>query len=446
MSASRPFPSRRVRLFLLGYALLWAAALPLVLAYLWRRGRRDGLYWQHLGERFGLYARPLPGSVWVHAVSLGELRSAVPLIRALLDRGETVVTTHFTPAGRREALAVFASDIAAGRLCPVWVPLEYDWVYRRFFRAFRPLCGLVMEIEIWPRMIASAHRHGVPLFMCNAQYPLKSLERDQARAPIRAELMTGFAGAFVKSDLQAARFAGAGVQNIDVTGELRFDQPIPDRQLQAGRDARVWLKAAARPVVALASVVAGEDALFIAAIGASRAAHAAAGLEPPLFLCIPRAPERFDEVAGLLAQAGLATLRRSDWFDAAFAPVGTPPLAVDVLLGDSLGEMYAYLAMSDRVVVGGGFTPKGSHNISEALSLGKPVMTGPDIHTIEYPAIEALQAGVLTRLEDEAALHAALAPDHPADPPPARIAAFLAQHSGAVAKTLAALDRQLTSR
>ena len=423
-----------------------AVALPLVLAYLWRRGRRDALYWQHLGERFGSYARPLPGSVWVHAVSLGEVRSAVPLIRALLDRGETVVTTHFTPAGRREALAVFAADIAAGRLCPVWVPLEYDWVYRRFFRAFRPLCGLVMEIEIWPRMIASAHRRGVPLFMCNAQYPLKSLERDRARAPIRAELMSGFAGAFVKSDLQAARFAGAGVQGIAVTGELRFDQPIPDAQLQAGRQARAWMGAAARPVVALTSVVEGEDALFIAAIGAARAAHAAAGLEPPLFLYIPRAPERFGEVAGLLAQAGLASLRRTDGFDAAFAPIGTPPVAVDVLLGDSLGEMYAYLTMCDRVVVGGGFTPKGSHNISEALSLGKPVMTGPDIHTIEYPAMEALEAGVLTRLEDEAALRAALAPDRPADPPPERIAAFFARHSGAVAKTRTALDRQLTSR
>ena len=446
MSGARHFPSRRVRLFLLGYALLWAVALPLVLAYLWRRGRRDALYWQHLGERFGSYARPLPGSVWVHAVSLGEVRSAVPLIRALLDRGETVVTTHFTPAGRREALAVFAAEIAAGRLCPVWVPLEYDWVYRRFFRAFRPLCGLVMEIEIWPRMIASAHRRGVPLFMCNAQYPLKSLERDRARAPIRAELMTGFAGAFVKSDLQAARFAGAGVQGIAVTGELRFDQPIPDAQLQAGRQARAWMGAAARPVVALTSVVEGEDALFIAAIGAARAAHAAAGLEPPLFLYIPRAPERFGEVAGLLAQAGLASLRRTDGFDAAFAPIGTPPVAVDVLLGDSLGEMYAYLTMCDRVVVGGGFTPKGSHNISEALSLGKPVMTGPDIHTIEYPAMEALEAGVLTRLEDEAALRAALAPDRPADPPPERIAAFFARHSGAVAKTLTALDRQLTSR
>jgi len=108
--------------------------------------------------------------------------------------------------------------------------------------------------------------------------------------------------------------------------------------------------------------------------------------------------------------------------------------------------MYAYLALSDRVVVGGGFTPKGSHNISEALSLGKAVMTGPDIHTIEYPAMEALAAGVLTRLKDEAALRAALAPDHPADPPADRIATFFALHSGAVAKTLAALDRRLTSR
>ena len=446
MSAAAPFPTRRARVFLLGYALLWAAALPLVLVYLWRRGRRDGLYWQHLGERFGIYGGALPGSVWVHAVSLGELRSAVPLIRALLDRGETVVTTHFTPAGRREAQAVFAADIAAGRLCPVWVPLEYDWVYRRFFRAFRPVCGLVMEIEIWPRMIASARRHGVPLFMCNAQYPLKSLERDRARAPIRAEFMTGFAGAFVKSDLQADRFASVGVQTIDVTGELRFDQPIPDAQLLAGLRARDWLGAMTRPVVALASVVEGEDALFIAAIGAARTLHVAAGLVPPLFLYIPRAPERFGEVARLLEHAGLTTRRRSDSFDADFAPVGPAPGTVDVLQGDSLGEMYAYLAMSDRVVVGGGFTPKGSHNISEALSLGKPVLTGPDLHTIEYPAMEALAAGVLTRLDDAAALQAALAPDHPADPPPGQIAAFFAQHSGAVAKTLAALDRRLTSR
>ena len=149
-----------------------------MLIYLWRRGRKDALYSQHLAERFGRYSQRLPGAIWVHAVSLGEMRSAVPLVRALLDRGDPVVTTHFTPAGRREAERVFAADIAAGRMAVVWVPFETSWAYRGFFRAFRPKAGLVMEIEIWPRMIFAAKRAGVPLFMCNAQYPTKSMARD----------------------------------------------------------------------------------------------------------------------------------------------------------------------------------------------------------------------------------------------------------------------------
>ncbi|RYH98048.1 MAG: 3-deoxy-D-manno-octulosonic acid transferase, partial [Acetobacteraceae bacterium] len=143
----------RLWFFLRLWSLLWHLGLPVVLVYLWRRGRKDPLYARHLGERSGRYRQRLPGAVWVHAVSLGELRSAVPLIRALLDRGDRVVTTHFTPAGRRESERVFAADIAAGRMAAVWVPFETSWAYAGFFRAFRPRAGLVMEIEIWPRMI-----------------------------------------------------------------------------------------------------------------------------------------------------------------------------------------------------------------------------------------------------------------------------------------------------
>ncbi len=441
-----PFPSFRMRLFLRLYAALWTLCLPLILIYLWRRGTRDPMYWQHKAERFGRHTQPMVGAVWVHAVSLGELRSAVPLIRALLDRGERVVTTHFTPAGRRESQAVFAEAIAAGHLRAVWVPFEFDWAFGRFFRAFRPTFGLVMEIEIWPRMIASAKRHNVPLFMCNAQYPSKSYARDTSRLAIRAELMTGFAGAVVKSDLQAQRFASVGVTNLAVTGELRFDQPIPQAQLDAGIAARRWLDAINRPTVALTSVVSGEDALFIATISASIAAHRAANRPVPLFIYVPRAPERFADVAAMIADAGLATAPRSALFDAAFAPMSAPP-HIDVLLGDSLGEMYAYLAMADRVVVGGGFTAKGSHNISEPLALGKPVMTGPDIHTIEYPASEAIAAGVLHRLASPDDLAAALSPDARPSPSPEEIAAFFAAHTGAVAKTLEAILRLLaTSR
>src|SRR5690606_33988300 len=171
-----------------------------VLLYIWHRARRDQRYGRHLGQRFGLHAGTEPGgAVWIHAVSLGEMRSAAPLVRALIDRGERVVTTHFTPAGRAEAERAFAAEIAAGRMVATWVPFEYGFAYRRFFRHFRPAYGLVMEIEIWPRMVMAARAAGVPLFLCNAQYPARSFARDRRRTRVRADLVGQYAGACVKS-------------------------------------------------------------------------------------------------------------------------------------------------------------------------------------------------------------------------------------------------------
>jgi 3-deoxy-D-manno-octulosonic-acid transferase len=435
----------RLWLFLRLWSLLWHLGLPVVLFYLWRRGRRDPLYSQHLGERLGRFRQHLPGAVWVHAVSLGEVRSAVPLIRALLDRGETVVTTHFTPAGRREAERVFANDIAAGRLAAVWVPVETAWAFRGFFRAFRPRVGLVMEIEIWPRMIFAAKGAGVPLYMCNAQYPSRSMKRD-AKFPLRHDLMRGFAGALVKSDLQAQRFASVGVQNITVTGELRFDQPVPPHLTQAAPAARALL-ADERPVITFASAVEGEDELYLSAM-----ARALTHPSRPFFVYVPRKPERFDTVAEMLAARGFRVLRRSEGFDAALA-VRQPPapdwggegtagapagLLPDVLLGDSLGEMYFYIALADRVVTGGGFTPQGAHNIIEPLALQRPVIVGPRVHTIEYPAVEAIAAGVCRKVRSPQALTNAVIGWR--GPGPEAIAAFFATHSGATDRTLAALD------
>ncbi len=436
------FPSIRLRFGLMLYAALWWLGLPFVLIYLLRRGRRDPDYTAHLGERFGRHRPFASGAIWVHAVSLGELRSAVPMIRALLDRGDRIITTHFTPAGRREAERVFGPDIAAGRLRATWVPFEFGFSYRRFFRTFAPRCGLVMEVEIWPRMIMAARRAGVPLFMCNAQYPSKSYTRD-AQTGLRAQVMQGYAGALVKSNLQARRFASVGVQNIRVTGELRFDQPIPPHLLTAGLAVREWLGAQGRRVITIASAVEGEDDLYIGAILGMRAAQLAKGLSPPLIVYVPRKPERFNEVAGLLAASGLVIEKRSVLLDASFSPVGTAP-PIDLLLGDSLGEMYAYLAMADTVIVGGGFTPKGAHNIIEPLALRKPVLTGPETWTIEFPFVEAEAAGVARSMPDGAALLAALLESSASDP--AAIEAFFTAHSGATACSLAALDALLTSR
>jgi 3-deoxy-D-manno-octulosonic-acid transferase len=416
-----------MRVFLLFWSVLWTACLPLILVYLRKRGRKDALYAQHLHERFGRYAQRMQGAVWIHAVSLGEVRSAVPLIRGLLDAGEVVVVTHFTPAGRRATIDAFGQEIAAGRVAAVWVPFELGWCFAGFFRAFRPRLGLVMEIEIWPRMVAAARTAGVPLYMCNAQYPLDSLARD-AKFPLRPAVMRRFAGAFVKSDLQAQRFAAVGVHNITVTGELRFDQPIPAHHLAAASALRGQLPA---EVVAFASVTEPEEALFLDA-----AATLLAQPNAPLVVFIPRAPERFDAVAQQLAARGLDAMRRSDILDGALKP--RAPITSGVLLGDSLGEMYFYLGLATRVVVGGGFQPKGSHNIIEALAMGLPVLVGPYIQTIEYPAVEAIAAGICHQTSE-----ADLAQDIRgwAGPTPQMITDFLAAHSGATGKTLAAIAR-----
>jgi 3-deoxy-D-manno-octulosonic-acid transferase len=337
-------------------------------------------------------------------------------------------------------------EIAAGRLAAVWVPFETAWAYRGFFRAFRPRAGLVMEIEVWPRMIFAAKGAGVPLFMCNAQYPAKSMARD-AKLSLRHRLMQGYAGAFVKSDLQATRFAGVGVRNILVTGELRFDQPIPPAQVAAAAALRPVL-ADGRPVITFASAVEGEDGIYLDAIRA-----ALAHPSRPFVVYVPRKPERFDEVAGMLAANGLSALRRSQALSATLgaeslpSPAwggdggGGPPRKPDILLGDSLGEMYFYIALADRVVTGGGFTSHGAHNIIEPLALKRPVIVGPEVQTIEYPAVEAIAAGVCLRVETPEALAAALT-DWPG-PEPKAITAFFAAHSGATARTLAALDAQV---
>ena len=424
------FPSMKLRVALVVYSLLWWVMLPAILIYIWRRGRKDPLYASHIAERFGYHTTNLQDPVWVHAVSLGEMRSATPLIRALLDQGETVLTTHFTPAGRREAQREFAKEIGAGTVQTVWVPFEYGGAYQRFLRQFAPKYGLVMEIEIWPRMIMACRRNGTPLFMCNAQYPKKSFEKDGAGKGLRASLLQGFAGGFVKSEGQRARFAAAQMSNIHITGELRFDQPIPRTHLDAAAQTHLGR---GRPTFTLTSVVEGEDAIYIQMIKKTPGAF---------FVYVPRAPERFDEVAHMLQAAGLNYARRSDIFDENLV-LKNDTTQIDVLLGDSFGEMYFYLGLCDRAIVGGGFVEKGAHNIIEPLALKKPVIVGPHIWTIEYPATEAIAAGVCTLVETESALLDTVnAPPAITD---AQITAFYDAHAGGVTRTLAAIPRALTA-
>ena len=377
----------RYRLFLAGYGTVLAVAEPLIWRYFRKRADRDPRYGEKPEERRG-QGETFSADVWVHAVSLGEMKSAVPLVRLLLDAGQTVVTTHATPAGRKAARDAFGPEIEAGRLAVRYAPIDRKGYWARFFAATRPKVGLVMEMEFWPGMIEAAAQAGVPLCLANSQVPSRSYPRARRLARLFGHPVARAAAVFAKSERMAERFRALGAAVIAATGETRFDITVPEAHLVAGRALGASL--GARPVVTLASVVEGEEETYLATLQTLIDDTAR-----PFIIWVPRAPELFRQTLEDLRAKGLRVAARSEAFDADLVPLADLS-EVDILVGDSMGEMFFYLAPADAVVVGGGFLESGAHNVIEPMALGKPVVTGPHVWTIEYPAVEAEAAGVLT--------------------------------------------------
>lgn len=391
-----PFPSLGLGLVIRFYEALWHVLLPLVLLMLWRRGAKEALYRRFWGERFGAAPRSQQRPVWIHSASMGEMRGAAPWVHALLAQGLPVFITTLTPAGRHTAEKLFGPALQSGQLQLAYAPMELSWAVRRFLARVRPRCAVMTEIDTWPVLLATVRRAGVPLAMANAQYPRASFERDQRWGGFRARLFKAYELVMCKSPLQAQRFEHVGCPRVAVVGETRFDLPVSSAQLAAGAATVRSAGLNERPVVCFASAIVGEDELFISSMQRMRTTLTGAAQAAPLFVYVPRSPQRFDEVARLMVQAGLRVVRRSQALDGQLQWLAAPEWAnTDVLLGDSIGEMYFYLSLSQVVVVGSSFGDRAVHNIIEPLAIKKPVWTGPSVRGIEYPAIEALQAGVL---------------------------------------------------
>lgn len=390
-------------------ALLWQVAWPLVFVYFAWRGRREPEYRAHRAERLGGVAPTTTRPVWVHAASLGELRGAAPLWHALLQAGYPLFITTLTPAGRREAQAQFAQALGQGQAQLAYAPLELGWAVRRVVQRVAPRAAIMCEIDSWPIWLRTLRSAGVPLAMANAQYPARSLARDTRWGGLRSAVYRHYDLVLCKSSAHAARFTQVGCTRVEVTGETRFDLPLPHAQLQAAQPLRAhWATAAGRAVVCLASTAVAEDEALLAAAQQVNHALTARGVPTPLWLLVPRRPARFDGAH----QAALAypwrVARRSACLAADLSWRGPTPLEQapppDVLLGDSLGEMHFYLALCDVVVVGDSFVPRGGHNIIEPLAQQKPVLIGPSVTGIEYPFVEAQAAGVVRQLPDTQAL------------------------------------------
>jgi 3-deoxy-D-manno-octulosonic-acid transferase len=408
------------------YSLLMVVLAPAAFAVVLCRGLRDRSYWQNLGERFGWgrFAGDSP-SIWLHAVSLGEVAAAAALVRALRDRYPDIpfVLSTATPTGRARAQTLFGDEIEIR-----FLPYDTPGSVARFLTRVRPRLAIIMETELWPNLLYECRRRGVPVVLASARLTPKSVSRYR-------RLGTLFSGAVAATTLIAAqtsedaeRFVaiGAARARTHVIGNVKFDMRLGDSSIEQGRDLRRrWV--GARPAWVAGSTHQGEEEQMLNA-------HAALCLTLPdaLLLLVPRHPQRFESVANLLSRRGISFDRRSS------AAAARPD--AQVLLVDSVGELAAFYAACDVAFVGGSLVPVGGHNLLEPAALGVPVITGPYNANSGDIARLLLQIGGAVQVADAEALALALRRFF-ADPDSRQRAGgagrkFVEQHRGSVARLL----------
>lgn len=384
------------------YTLLFYLLMPLVpLKLLWR-GMRQPEYLQHAGERFGFYSHQvkLP-IIWLHCVSVGETRAAVPLVQELQKRypQHQILLTHATPTGRATGEQLFGDKVLRA-----YLPYDLPGAVNRFLQHFRPNIGLLMETELWFNLIAACKRRSIPLLLVNARLSQKSAHGYAQISRLAAQGLRDLTAIAAQTEQDAERLQNLMAQNkaanpVAVLGNLKFDvEPSADAAEQGAklRENLGMLFGQNRPVFLAASTRAGEEDIILAAI-------ARAQIPQLLTVIVPRHPQRFDEVANLLQKRGVSYVRRTS-LDAQARVLDK----VSVVLGDSMGEMFTYYAACDVAFIGGSLLPFGGQNLIEACTLGKPVLVGPHTYNFAAAAEQAVAARAAWRVHDSADLAAAL--------------------------------------
>lgn len=376
------------------YSIGWWVALPLVLGRLWWRGRKEPGYRQHVPERLGFYDGPAAAAsqapvLWVHAVSVGETRAAEPLIHALLQAysDHRILLTHMTPTGRATGQTLFEKH--APRVFQSYLPYDTGWMVRRFIRHFRPRLCVLMETEVWPNLVAQCSHHRVPVALVNARLSERSLARGRRMSTLMTEAAKGIACVAAQTDADAVRLRQLGAANVHVTGSIKFDVTPPREVVAKGMAIRQPI--GARPVLLCASTREGEETLILDALRNKDMGNA-------LLVIVPRHPQRFDEVERDIAARGLTVQRRSRIDAGGISPT------TQVLLGDSMGEMFAYYTACDVAFIGGSLLPLGGQNLIEACAVGKPVLIGPHTFNFSMVSEDAIASGAALRVDDAAAM------------------------------------------
>jgi 3-deoxy-D-manno-octulosonic-acid transferase len=333
----------------------WVGALAL-------RGFRDRIHWRGFSQRFGLGKKVPARSIWVHAVSVGEVQAGVPLVEALLKRFPQIplVLTTVTPTGRARAEALFGS-----RADVRYVPIDLPGAVRRFFQRVQPQLAIILETEIWPNLYHRCGRLGVPLVLASARISPRSVTSYRRMVGLFRETLSHGIFIAAQSAEDAERFVsiGANAARTHVVGNIKFDFGYPPDMESRGHELRRML-GAHRPVWVAGSTHAQEEALVLDAHALIRQRFSDA-----LLVLVPRHPPRFPEVVGLLRDRAVPFVTRTS--------KNSVSSECQVYLLDTLGELSAFYAAGDVAFVGGSLVPIGGHNLLEPAALSLPIVAGP---------------------------------------------------------------------
>jgi 3-deoxy-D-manno-octulosonic-acid transferase len=347
------------------YAILTYVLLPVYALYWIVRGIANRSYWDRVGQRFGIGFPVLSGgSIWVHAVSVGEVQASAPLVRALQARfpKRQILLTTVTPTGAARALSLFGDEI-----CHCYIPFETPSAVSNFFDATQPVLALIMETEIWPNLYHGCGLRKIPLVLVSARISPKSVKNYSRLLPLFRETLSHGILIAAQGEADAKRFLmlGASPERTWITGNIKFDIEMPPDLGVRGAKLRHGL-IGNRPVWIAASTHDGEEEQVLDA-------HRTVLKKMPdaVLILVPRHPERFSGVQSLL--------HKQNWKFVSRTSRKKFTASTEVLLGDTMGELPLFYAASDVAFVGGTLVPVGGHNLLEPGALGLPVVTGPHL-------------------------------------------------------------------
>lgn len=368
-----------------------------VYAFYWIvRGIVNRSYWDRVWQRFGVgYPELRSGSLWVHAVSVGEVQAAAPLIRELLDRfpERDVLVTTVTPTGAARVQSLFAD-----RVQHCYIPFETLFAVNRFFAAVKPALAMIMETEIWPNLFHACGKLGIPLVLVSARISPNSVDRYRYLLPLFREALSHGILIAAQGESDANRFLslGANPERTWITGNIKFDIDLPKDLAQEGQEFRERFFGD-RPVWIAASTHDKEEEQIL---DAHR--RVLATMPDALLVLVPRHPERFASVESQVRRKHFSVVVRT-------RNVPCSP-ETQVFLGNTMGELPKFYAASDVAFVGGTLVPVGGHNLLEPGALGLPVVTGPHLFNTQDIADLFADVGASIVVTDERRLAAALLP------------------------------------